>query len=126
MDDEQEADALHMAAVVDGEVVAYGRLSGLDGDTYQISQMVVTPSHQGTGVGRRILTALIREAVASGATTVTLKARLSAEGFYAGAGFRRCGEPFPSGKTTIPHVGMELGAGAFNEALAGVRQCRKK
>ena len=108
MDDEQEAGAVHLVIVDDGEVVAYGRLFDLGCGSFQISQMAVAPSRQRAGLGHRILQALVGRAWEACATVIVLKARLSAESFYAKAGFRRCGEPFPSTKTAVSHVDMKL------------------
>lgn len=116
LDDEQEAGADHLVAVNDGAVVAYGRLFDLGCGVFQISQMVVAPSRQSEGLGHRVLQALVCRARKAGATVITLKSRLTAEPFYAKAGFQRLGRPFPSKKTAVPHVNMTLKVSDSNEA----------
>jgi predicted GNAT family N-acyltransferase len=107
MDDEHEVHASHVAAVNVDTVVGYGRLFKLRQGEFMISQMVVLPVYQRSGIGRMILQTLIRRAVDQGAASIELEARLSAVGFYAKEGFHRCGEVVPSIKTGLPHVRMK-------------------
>lgn len=108
MDDDQEIYATHLAAL-DGElVVGYGRLFSDNNEIFQISQMVVSPSHQGQGVGRLVLNTLVRLAIAHRARVIWLSARCSALEFYEKAGFIAQGEVFMSKKTNVPHLNMRL------------------
>jgi len=50
---------------------------------------------------------------------VAVNARLTAESFYAKAGFQRVGRPFPSKKTAVPHVQMTLEVSDSNQADPG-------
>jgi predicted GNAT family N-acyltransferase len=91
---------------VDRTVLAYGRLSQVDSDTYQIFQIVVTPTAQGQGLGRQILQALIDQAECLGARHICLEARTTQLGFYRKLGFTEFGEIFPSSTTGVPHIQM--------------------
>lgn len=108
MDDEQEVHGSHLVAVHNDRVVGYGRLTESTGGELSISQMVVAPAHQGEGTGGMLLQRLISRAKSAGATSVELKARVAAVGFYASAGFQQCGPVYPSQTTGILHVHMKL------------------
>lgn len=111
LDDGNEASARHLVAVVDGSVVGYGRLHAKTGSVFQISQMVVSPDHQGQGIGSAILRKLISLTRTCGASLITLNARLPAVSFYAAEGFKTKGAPFISSTTKVPHIAMQAVVG---------------
>lgn len=98
-----EARARHLVAVADGEVVAgcvmfladEGRASG------KLLQMAVAESHQGTGVGRRLVRELERAVAADGIEEVHMHARVVALGFYEKLGYAVASEVFT--EVGIPH-----------------------
>jgi predicted GNAT family N-acyltransferase len=104
--DEKELESTHIAVSEKGHLLAYGRLSKIGNDTYQISQMVVSPDYQHQGLGAQVLMELMRLAAANGARTITLNARMSALGFYERYGFIKYGEIFYSQRTNVPHIKM--------------------
>ncbi len=64
----------YLLADIDGEPAGYGGLMCL-GDAADIQTIAVVPHHQGHGVGRALLEALIAEAARRGAATVMLEVR---------------------------------------------------
>jgi len=74
----------------------------------RIRQMAVSPSHQGKGLGRRVLQELEKTLRARGFRHFVLDARTSAAGFYEKLGYRAVGEEFL--KVTVAHIRMEKDA----------------
>ena len=104
--DEHEKGSKHIALVDNKSLIAYGRLTDLGGNIYQLSQIVVQPHEQGKGYGSMIITELIRLAEASKCIKIILNARTAAPVVYKKHGFRECGDVFLSKSTTLPHVQM--------------------
>jgi predicted GNAT family N-acyltransferase len=99
--DEWDEPSWHALAVLaDGTAVATGRLLP-DG---HIGRMAVLKSARGTGVGAKILDALMDQAARLGCTELILHAQTHAAPFYARAGFEPVGEEFE--EAGIPHVEM--------------------
>ncbi len=69
----------------------------------QLRGMAVDGEHQGSGVGRALVDALVARARAAGAIVVWANARDSAAGFYARMGFVVEGEGFVTRDTALPH-----------------------
>ena len=86
--DRTDVDAVH-ALVRDahGEVVAAGRFYRGAPDTAQIGRMAVRAAARRTGVGMRLLDALMAEARRRGYRRAALNAQDHAVGFYRAAGF---------------------------------------
>ncbi len=83
----------YVLAERDGEVVGYAGLatSGAEAD---VQTVAVSPSAQGTGVGRVLLDALVGEAARRGAAAVLLEVRadnVAARTLYERTGFERIG-----------------------------------
>lgn len=87
-----------------GVVIAAGRWYARDATTAQIGRMVVVADARGTGIGARLLRALIDDARARGFTRASLDAQQHAIGFYAKAGFAPYGGMHDDGG--IPHQPM--------------------
>ena len=87
--------------IADAErIVAFGNL---DLSKSEIGAMFVHPDFQGLGLGRRILSTLEEIAVKSALSSLSLIATLTAEPFYAAAGF------LPQERTKWKHpLGFEL------------------
>ena len=97
----------HVVAMAGERVVAYGCLlvSGREG---QVRQVSVAEDAQRKGIGSALMLDLERHARSLGLTYLHLHARVPAEGFYHSLGWStRPGDPFPSGRTGLPHVYME-------------------
>lgn len=101
-----EEKSTHIAISRKDELIAYGRLSALGSEDFQISQMVVSPSYQGQGYGVKLLLELIRTAESRGAKAIVLIARTTAIGFYVKQGFQQVGQVYSSSSTGIPHIKM--------------------
>lgn len=95
----------HLAAVLDGDLVGYGRIH-LEVDPPQIYQVCVAEQWRKRGIGEEIMNVLMRIAHEHGADEVTLDARDYAVGFYERLGFEPYGEVFISGRTQTPHQKM--------------------
>jgi len=99
--DEWDEPSWHALAVLpDGTAVATGRLLP-DG---HIGRMAVLLSARGTGVGARVLDALMEQAARLGYRELILSAQTHAAAFYTRAGFKQVGEEFE--EAGIPHVEM--------------------
>ena len=83
-----------------GRAVATGRLLP-DG---HIGRMAVLKAARGTGMGTRVLDALMAKAAELRYPELILNAQTHAEPFYARAGFERVGEEFE--EAGIPHIEM--------------------
>ena len=107
--DDDGADRRHVVALRDGAVVGYASLLLEPDGTGHVRQVSVRDALRGSGVGRALMAEVAAEARRLGLTGVWLNARVTAEGFYRRLGYRNVSEaPFPSGRTGVPHVRMEL------------------
>lgn len=104
--DEHENKSTHIAIVQDAALIAYGRVTDVGEDIYQLSQIVVSPEQQRKGYGSMILNELIKQAKIYGATQIILNARTTATALYTKAGFIESGEIFLSKHTGLPHIQM--------------------
>ncbi|NEX59710.1 GNAT family N-acetyltransferase [Noviherbaspirillum galbum] len=99
--DEMDALSLHVVAYDDaGKAIGTGRLLP-DG---HIGRMAVRPEARNSGLGGRMLQALMDKARERGDQTVVLHAQTQAERFYQRHGFAREGEEFM--EAGIAHVTM--------------------
>lgn len=99
--DEHDVNCIHaLARTEDGRVVATGRLLP-DG---HVGRMAVAKTHRGSGVGGRMLEALVAAARARGDRAVVLSAQTHASGFYRRHGFVAEGEVYE--EAGIPHQDM--------------------
>ncbi|WP_245474750.1 GNAT family N-acetyltransferase [Bradyrhizobium sp. Leo121] len=69
-----------------------------------MGRMAVLKAARGTGMGARVLDALMAKAVELGYPELILNAQTHAEPFYARVGFERVGEEFE--EAGIPHIEM--------------------
>ncbi len=72
----------------------------------KVGRMAILPAYRGTGVGRRILEALIQYGKDNGLRHFYLSSQTHAVGFYEKAGFVRYGEEFE--EAGIGHVMMAM------------------
>ena len=86
--DELEQQSTHLMTVVDGQVVAVGRMHKTSQTSGQIRYMAVSESMQGTGLGKTMVSALELAASKQGVTEISLKARESAVSFYQKLGYQ--------------------------------------
>lgn len=106
--DDREEDSIH--AVIRGEsgIRACGRLTGIGPARWVVTQMCVEEAWRGRGLGSRILTTLLTQAVERGGGRIELASRLNAVGFYRRFGFLPAGDPFPSRRTGAMLLRMVL------------------
>ncbi|MEJ2593430.1 MAG: GNAT family N-acetyltransferase [Candidatus Thiodiazotropha sp.] len=101
--DDDDLMAYHLLALDDRQQpIGTARLLG----TGQIGRMAVLPEWRGRGVGRALLDRLLQQAATYGLERLFLHAQISAEPFYAKAGFMPQGEVFE--EAGILHRRMEL------------------
>lgn len=79
---------------------------GRHGADWQLRAMATDPVARGTGLGRRLVEAAVDHVVGHGGNLIWCNARISAEGFYSGLGFRSVTDPFPLPEVPEQHVGM--------------------
>ena len=87
-----------------GLPLATGRLLQEAPDVARIGRMAAIQAVRGSGVGRAVLDALMQAARERGDREVRLHAQLSAQGFYARAGFAPIGAVFD--EAGIAHIEM--------------------
>jgi predicted GNAT family N-acyltransferase len=107
IDEHDRTDGLARHALVRdaGRVIAAGRYYRRDATTVQIGRMAVAADHRRTGVGRRLLDALLADARDQGYTRASLHAQVHALSFYRAAGFTPAGPTFL--ECAIVHQAME-------------------
>ena len=104
--DAADATALHAVAInALGQAVGTGRLLAAEPGVGKIGRMAVHRALRGTGVGARVLAALIEAARTRGDHTLRLSAQRTAMGFYQRQGWQCVGEPYD--EVGIPHQTME-------------------
>ena len=104
--DAADATALHAVAInALGQAVGTGRLLAAESGVGKIGRMAVHRALRGTGVGARVLAALIEAARTRGDHTLRLSAQRTAMGFYQRQGWQCVGEPYD--EVGIPHQTME-------------------
>jgi predicted GNAT family N-acyltransferase len=103
--DEADAGCPHAVALNRfGLPLATGRLLQEAPGIARIGRMAALQTVRGSGVGRAVLDALMRAARERGDREVRLHAQVSAQGFYARAGFAPVGEVFD--EAGIAHIEM--------------------
>lgn len=100
--DDLDAQSLHAVAFADGAPVATGRLL----PDARIGRMAVLAAWRGSGLGSRVLGALVEAARSRGAGALELSSQAHACEFYARHGFEALGEPYDD--AGIPHRTMRL------------------
>jgi predicted GNAT family N-acyltransferase len=102
--DGRDGEALHVIAFHDGTLVATCRLV-MVGEVAMLGRLAVQRSDRRHGVGRAVLEAAERAALAAGARRVALHAQLPVRRFYERSGYSPYGEVFE--EEGIGHVAME-------------------
>lgn len=102
--DDDDAQAFHALAILDGKPVGCGRYVA-HGDEVKIGRMAVLPNLRTHGIGREILLFLMRIARERGYRRAVLHAQMTAEGFYLKNGYTPIGEVFE--EAGIAHRKME-------------------
>ncbi len=83
-------------ATVRDQVIA---TASLDRDV--VRSVFVDPPHQGTGIGRQLMTMLLAVAVSNGIARLRVPSSITAEDFYASLGFTKVRDEFHGAERTI-------------------------
>ncbi|WP_426112901.1 GNAT family N-acetyltransferase [Pseudomonas sp. DSP3-2-2] len=83
-------------ATIRGQVVA---TASLDRDV--VRSVFVDPPHQGTGIGRQLMTMLLEVAVNGRIERLRVPSSITAEGFYSSLGFNKIRDEFHGAERTI-------------------------
>lgn len=102
--DGRDAEALHLVAIADGELVGTCRLLA-DGERVKLGRMAVAAPARRRGVGLALLRAADAHARRLGGRRIVLGAQTQARPLYERAGYRAFGEPFLD--AGLEHVRME-------------------
>ena len=104
--DDLEESSTHVAMSDDDELLGYARLSEIGDNDYRISQVVVSPKHQGKGHSMILLRNLMEKAKIAGAQTIRLNSQIGVIGLYEKLGFETVGEVYTVKLTGLPHKRM--------------------
>jgi len=99
-----EADDIHLVAIYEREIVACLVLTRVSDEAIKMRQVAVTPSMQGSGIGRLVVRESERVAAGRGYSRMELHARETAVPFYLSMKYEVEGEPFV--EVSIPHRAM--------------------
>ena len=102
--DDADANATHAVILHNSDAVGTGRWVLVGPSTAKIGRLAVRRSHRGQGVGRRILTSLVQDAIKHEINELRLHAQCDAIEFYEREGFFVVGDPFL--EAGIEHVLM--------------------
>ena len=95
----------HLCALKEGKVVGIILLNPTTPEAFQMRQVAVDESLQGTGIGRQLVAFSEGVAREKGAKRIFLHARISAQPFYEKTGYHAVGEEYIN--LGIPHIEME-------------------
>jgi predicted GNAT family N-acyltransferase len=104
--DDLEESSTHFAMSGNGELIGYARLSEISSNDYRISQVVVSPKHQGRGHSTSLLRHIMEKAASAGAQTIRLNSQMGVIGLYEKLGFQTVGEVYTVELTDLPHKKM--------------------
>lgn len=96
-----DAQAVHLALYLNGELAATARLFP---QTWLVGRVAVAKGERGTGLGRKLMEEVFRYALVHGAACVHVHAQRQAVPFYEALGFVSEGEPFS--EAGIEHLPM--------------------
>lgn len=99
----EEADQLHLVALIEGRAVGCLILVPVKLG-FKMRQVAVDPDFQRRGIGEQLVLESERKAVDMGAEQMELNARLTAVDFYTRLGYTVVGEEFV--EVGIPHLKM--------------------
>ena len=102
--DGRDGEAIHLVALLEGEVVGTCRML-FAGRTVQFSRLAVDPGVRREGIATALLREADREARTSGSQRIVLHAQTYAQALYTRAGYEPRGRMFV--EAGIEHVAME-------------------
>lgn len=95
----------HVGGILDGKIVASACFLPVENGGVKVRQVAVAEDRRGHGLGRELMHFTENLAAVSGATWVTLHARLVVMDFYLRLGYAPVGEEFV--EVGLPHVEMQ-------------------
>lgn len=104
--DDLEDTSVHFAMSNDGELIGYARLSEVSANDYRISQVVVSPKHQGRGYSTTLLQHIMAFGESAGAKMLRLNSQVHVIGLYEKLGFQTIGEEYIVKLTGVPYKKM--------------------
>lgn len=96
----------YLVALKESLIVGSARLRFFDSREASIAYVAVLPGFSRQGIGTQIIQLILKMAQHQQLTTVRLRARTSAQGFYEKLGFQATTPPFIY--IDIPHVEMQI------------------
>lgn len=96
---------IHFVAYQGDEPVGACRLRPYQPGIAKAERVAVHASQRGTGLGRLLMEALEKQAIAEGFSTIKLGAQCHAQGFYEKLHYQAYGDIFDD--AGIPHISME-------------------
>ncbi|AEB07722.1 GCN5-related N-acetyltransferase [Coriobacterium glomerans PW2] len=106
---EEEARCIHLAAIIDKEIVATMHLEPIDESEIRICQMVVARFARGRGIGADLIAFGEQIAAEMGFRVITLNGKIEAWGFYERLGFTACGDQRAWMSTTVKPYRKRIG-----------------
>ncbi len=103
-----EEGSLHFVAFDESDrIIGCARMAPSDGTSArQVRTVAVANERQGSGLGRELMFAIEKAAIAEGATELWLNARVPAVGFYERLGYAVESEAFINPPSGLPHKRM--------------------
>ncbi len=89
--DSIDNNAVHIVFFDCEKAVATGRFFTDDGKGYHIGRLAVIKEYRGSGIGKKIMTAIEEEIQKTDAKSISLSAQLQAKGFYEKCGYTAVG-----------------------------------
>lgn len=102
--DDQDEEAQHLLAYLEGQPVGTARLRSLDAQTAKIERVAVLRSVRGLGIGKQLMEQALAVLAAANVAEAQIHAQTAVEVFYQRLGFEPEGAPFE--EAGIPHITM--------------------
>ena len=101
-----EDQQIHFAAISESQIVGTVVLKPLPDQKVKLRQMAISPSHEGQGLGRKLILMAEEFACESGYKSIEMTARCSAQGFYERLGYETSGQVFVEAAVPVPSIIM--------------------
>lgn len=106
--DEVEDKAIKITAVIKNKVIGHARAYINDGNTAEITQVVIHHEFRGMNIGYQMMNTLLVRLKKEKVKNAQLDARMYAVNFYKRLGFQGISDVFISKKSNLPHIRMEI------------------
>lgn len=101
-----EDQQFHFAAITGSEIIGTVVLKPLPDQKMKLRQMAISPSHEGQGLGKKLVLMAEEFVSQSGYRSIEMTARCSAQGFYERLGYVTSGPVFVEAAVPIPSIIM--------------------